>query len=111
MLGVLSILIGGAIWVMSLVNKTSVRATNIERDLKDVEKRVGKIEEKTEYENQEKVIINVFIKATSSKEFKDSLKEIIKETILHLDRNRSIAEGHALEEIMKQFAEIKNRIK
>lgn len=111
MLGVISILIGGAIWVMSLINKTSVRATNIERDVDDLEKRVVKIEEKTEYVYQEKLITDVFVKATNSKEFKDSLRQTIKDTILHLDRNRSITELQFFEEILNEIKSLKNEKK
>lgn len=107
-LSVSSILIGGAVWVMFLVSRTSVRAANIENNVLMLKERVVKIESKTEYENQEKVIINVFIKATNSKEFKDSLKSSIREVIIHLDRNRSIAESQAFDEILKELKSLKN---
>lgn len=109
-IGILATIIGGALWVMGLVNKISVRATNIERDAEDLEKRLTKVEGKTDYKYQEGLVTEIIVKVLNSKEVRDTLKSQMKEVILHIDKNLSAERASAFDLLLEEIRELKNSI-
>lgn len=109
-IAIISTLIGGALWVMGLVNKISIRATNIERDVVDIDKRILKVEEKTEYRYQEAIVTEIIVKVFNSKEVKDVLKSQIRDVILHIDKNFSAERAAAFDIILEEIKQIKEKI-
>lgn len=105
--GVIATLLSGAVWVMSLTNKLSSRALNGERDIEDLEKRVAKIEHETSFLSLKETFSRIVFEVFHSKEFKEAneqvVKSTIKDTLLHIERNRSIAQAGSLDLILDKL--------
>jgi len=108
--GVIATLLSGAVWVMSLVNKLSSRALNGERDVEDLEKRVSKIEHATSFLSLKETFSRIVFEVFHSKDFKEAnekvVKDTIKETLLHIERNRSVAQAGSLDLILDKLEKL-----
>lgn len=106
--GIVSTLLVGAVWVMSLISKVSGRTVNIERDVGDLEKRVDKLESETSFSSLKETFSQIVLQIFHSKEFKDTNKEVIRDTLLHIEKNRTASEAGALHLILEEIQHIKN---
>lgn len=109
-IGILATLLAGALWVMSLISRVSIRATNIERDIKTLDERTTKVENKTDYKYQETIVTEIIVKVFNSKEVRDTLKNQIKEVILHVDKNFTAERAGVFNLLLEELKEIKNKI-
>jgi len=75
-LTVITILISGSVYVVVLVTKVTTRVRDVERDILDQKERVKNLEDKTSFENLEKVTQRVLTQAIHSKEFKESMRAV-----------------------------------
>ena len=80
----------------------------------DHDERLSKLEVSTSYASIEKVVEKVCLQVLHSREFKDSMKESlegtieksVKNTLLHIERNKSVGEAGAFEEILAEMRRI-----
>ncbi len=91
--GLLTVIAGGALWVMQLVNRMSVRSRDIERDIDDIKTRVVKLE--LHEDKLEERIEKGFLRCVHLQEFKTALKDIM----LHIEANRTKGDASAFEEL------------
>ena len=105
LLSIIGILVSGAVWVMVLVSRVSIRVRDIERTGEDREKRIVKLEEKTSYEHLEQLITKVSFQVFHSAEFKTTLKNIL----LHIEKNRAAAEIGVLNEILYRLQKMEDK--
>lgn len=112
-IGIISPFILAAVWMATLITKTSNRALLLEVAQKDHEKRLIELESATSYTAVEKVVEKICKQIFHSKEFKDSLKDSIQDTMLHIDQNKSNAEAGALslilDEVRRMHTDIINK--
>lgn len=101
-IGIISPFILATVWMTTLITKISNRALLLELAKQDHESRIDELEKVTSYASLEKVVEKVCRHVFNSKEFKDSMKDSIKETMLHIDRNRSHAELGAIELVLDE---------
>ena len=126
-LSIIGILVSGAVWVIVLVNRVSVRTIGVERDIidlkestksvpdfrdlqrdvVDLKEATKKLEEKTSFESLERITKKVMLQVVHSKDFKDSIRDVI----LHIEKNRTAEEAGAFSEILHQLQELKNETK
>lgn len=102
-LGILGTLFIGAIWVLTITSKISNRAYALERDMADMKLKVKTLEEKTSFQALESVFTKVCLQVFHSKEFKEANREAIRDTLLHIERNKDHAEAGAFEEILSEI--------
>jgi len=101
----------GGVWMTSLAIKTSNRALVLETAKTTHEDRLDKLEAATSYTSIEKIVERVCAHVFHSPEFKASMKESIegivqksiRDTILHLDKNKKSSEVGAYAEILDRL--------
>lgn len=103
--GLLVVISGGALWVMQLVNRVAVRATNTERDIDELKGRVVKLE--VHEDKLEEKIEKGFIRSVHLPEFKSALKDIM----LHIETNRTKGDASAFELLLESNKEILSQLK
>ena len=112
-IGIISPFILSAVWMTTLITKISNRALLLEVSTRSHENRLGNLENSTSYASIEKVVEKVCYHIFNSKEFKESMRDSVKETILHVERNRTVESATSLtlvlEEIKMLHADIKNK--
>ena len=96
-LSVIGILISGSVWVVVLVTRVTTRVRDAERDILDQKERVKDLEEKTSFENLEKVTQKVMMQVIHSKEFKESMRDVI----LHVAKNQYAEESSVRVQILE----------
>ncbi len=111
-IGIISPFILATVWMTTLITRTSNRALLLELASENHAERIKTLENATSYTALEQVVARVCTHVFNSKEFKDNMKDSIKETLLHIDRNRSHAELGAIElvldEVKRLHADITN---
>jgi predicted AAA+ superfamily ATPase len=117
-IGIISPFILAAVWMTTLITRTSNRALLLEVKIKDQEDRVIKLEVATSYSSIEKIVEKVCFQVLHSREFKDSMKESlegtieksVKNTLIHIEKNRSSGQVGAFEEILNEIRHIHDEI-
>jgi len=97
----------GFIWTIVAASRISNRAQLLEIAVETHDKRLEKLEKATSYTEIEKIVERVCVHIFYSKDFKETMKDSVKETILHVEKNRSSAQAGAFEEILNELKEIK----
>ena len=80
---------------------------DLQRDVVDLKEATKKLEEKTSFESLERITKKVMLQVVHSKDFKDSIRDVI----LHIEKNRTAEEAGAFSEILHQLQELKNETK
>lgn len=106
-LGILGTLFVGAIWVLTLTSRISNRAYSLERDMESGKDRLTKLENKTSFEYLETISQRAFSNLIHSEEFKKVTSQVIKDTLLHIEKNRTASSLAAFEEILAQIRELR----
>lgn len=101
-LSIIGILVSGAVWVMVQVSRVTSKVISAERDIIELKKDVEKLEQKTSYEHLEEVTKRVMLQVVHSEDFKKSIRDVL----LHIERNKSIAEASAFTEILNRLDQI-----
>jgi hypothetical protein len=96
-LSVITILISGSVYVVVLITKVTTRVRDTERDILDQKERIKNLEDKTSFENLEKVTQKVLTQAIHSKEFKESMRDVI----LHVSKNHYAAENGVMIRVLE----------
>lgn len=104
-LSVIAILVSGSIWIIRLVTKITTRVRDAERDIFDHKERIKNLEDKTSFESLEKVTQKVLTQVIHSKEFKESIRDVI----LHVATNHYKAESGVMMEVLELLKELKNK--
>lgn len=98
------------VWVATLVTKVSNRALLLEVAKDDHAKRITDLEHSTSYSSVEKVVEKICHRIFESKEFKDSMKSSIKESMIHFENAKShqnsLIYTDLMDEIKKMHADI-----
>ncbi len=110
-IGIISPFILAAVWMTTLITRTSNRALLLEVKASDHDERLNKLEVSTSYASIEKVVEKVCLQVLHSREFKDSMKESlegtieksVKNTLLHIEKNKSTGEAGAFAEILTEI--------
>ena len=126
-LTILALLISGALYVMVVVSRVSVRVNNAERDIRFLTSKVAvldgagmrmkqiesdveilenhtkELKEKTSFEHLEKVTKKVMLQVIHSKDFKDAIRDVL----IHIDKNRTSAETGVFSAILDEIKELK----
>ena len=102
-LSIIGLLVSGAVWVMILVSRVSIRVRDQERDIQDLKAATTKLEEKTSFEHMEEVTTKVMLQVVHSNDF----KSVIRDVVLHSNKNRESAEAGVFNEILHQLQELK----
>lgn len=110
--GIISPFILATVWMTTLITRTSNRALLLEIKSTDYEERIKKLELSTSYETVEKTVEKICRQVFNNKDFKVLMKEAIKETMLHIDKNRTHEEvgkiDLVLDEVRRLHADIVN---
>lgn len=117
-IGIISPFILAAVWMTTLITRTSNRALLLERGSSEHEKRIEALETATSYTSIERVVEKVCLQVLHSREFKDSMKESleatieksVKTTMLHIEKNKSAGEAGAFAEILTEIRRIHSDI-
>jgi hypothetical protein len=96
-LSIIGILISAAVWAIVLVTRVTTRVRDVERDILDQKERIKNLEDKTSFENLEKVIQRVLTQAIHSKEFKQSTSDVF----LHASKNHYAAENGVMIRVLE----------
>lgn len=104
-LSVIGILISGSVWVVVLVTRVTTRVRDAERDILDQKERVKDLENKTSFENLEKVTQKVLTQVIHSKEFKESMRDVI----LHVSKNHYAAESGVMLEVLETLKRLEEK--
>jgi len=105
-LSVIGILISGSVYVVVLVTKVTTRVRDVERDILDQKERIKNLEDKTSFENLEKVTQRVLTQAIHSKEFKESMRDVI----LHVSKNHYAAEAGVMSQVLEALKKMEERL-
>lgn len=108
--GILGTLFIGAFWVLSITSKISNRASNMGRDITDLQAKVKDLEAKTSFTTLENIFTKVCFQIFHSKEFKEANHEVIRSTLLHIEANKSSERAGAFTEILSEIKNIHNDI-
>lgn len=108
LIGIISPFIVTAVWISTLSARSSNRVMLLEVKVSDHEVRLEKLETATSYASIEMIVSKVCLQVLHSREFKDSMKESlestiaksVKDTLLHIDRNKSTGQAGAFQEIL-----------
>jgi len=109
LIGIVSPFIVTAVWISTLSARSSNRVVLLEVKVSGHEARMGKLENATSYASIEQMVSKVCLQVLHSGEFKASMKESlestiaksVKDTLLHIDRNKSTGQAGAFDEILK----------
>jgi len=104
-LTVITILISGSVYVVVLVTKVTTRVRDVERDILDQKERVKNLEDKTSFENLEKVTQKVLTQVIHSKEFKESIRDVI----LHVATNHYAAESGVMSQVLETLKRLEEK--
>lgn len=118
-IGIISPFIISAVWLATLTTKTSNRALLLEITSKNQEKRIAELEIVTSYASIEKVVEKVCLHVFNSREFKETMSESIqstveksvKNTLLHIEKNRVVGQAGSFEEILNAIHRVQDEIK
>jgi uncharacterized membrane protein YkvI len=110
-IGIISPFILAAVWMTTLITRTSNRALLLEVRTDDHEKQINDLKAATSYTSIERVVEKVCLQVLHSREFKDSMKESlegtieksVKNTLLHIEKNKSTGEAGAFAEILTEI--------
>lgn len=110
-IGIISPFILAAVWMTTLITRTSNRALLLEVTAKNHAERIKTLENATSYTALEQVVEKVCLQVLHSREFKESMKESlegsieksVKNTLLHIEKNRSAGQAGAFEEILTEI--------
>lgn len=113
-IGIISPFILAAVWMTTLITKISNKALLLEITVNNHNDKIINLEAATSYSSIEKVVEKVCYQVFNSKQFKDSMKEPIetavqksvKDTLLHIERNRSISQSSAFDAILDEIRRI-----
>lgn len=98
------------VWVATFMTKVSNRALLLEVAKDDHEKRISDLEHSTSYSSVEKVVEKICHRIFESKEFKESMKSSIKESMIHYENGKSFQNSllytDLMDEIKKMHADI-----
>ena len=100
LIAIVSPIVLSFIWAVSLTSKISNRALLLEVSSKNHETRIVKIEEATSHASMETLVGKLCVQVFHSKEFKDTLKESVRDTMLHIEANRTAAAVGSYDEIL-----------
>jgi hypothetical protein len=104
-LSVITILISGSVWIVVFITRVSTRVRDAERDISDQKERVKNLEDKTSFENLEKVTQKVLTQVIHSKEFKESIRDVI----LHVATNHYAAESVVMSEVLQALKRLEEK--
>lgn len=99
-IGIVSPFILAAVWMATLITKTSNRALLLEVAVRNHDERVIKLEAITSHTAIEQTVEKICHRVFESKEFKGFMGDSIKDIMLHIENNRSHAQAGAFEEIL-----------
>lgn len=107
-IGIISPFILATVWMTTLITRTSNRALLLEVRTNDHEEQLRELKAATSYTSIERVVVQVCAQVLHSREFKDSMKESlestieksVKNTLLHIEKNKSSGQAGAFEEIL-----------
>jgi hypothetical protein len=110
-IGIISPFILAAVWMTTLITRTSNRALLLEVRTDDHEKQINDLKAATSYTSIERVVEKVCLQVLHSREFKDSMKDSlegtieksVKNTLLHIEKNKSAGQAGAFEEILSEI--------
>jgi hypothetical protein len=105
-LSVITILLSSIMWVVVLVTRVTTRVRDVERDILDQKERIKNLEDKTSFENLEKVTQRVLTQAIHSKEFKESMRDVI----LHVSKNHYAAENAVMLEVLEVVKKMQEKL-
>ncbi|CAB4213314.1 hypothetical protein UFOVP1451_5 [uncultured Caudovirales phage] len=110
-IGIISPFILAAVWMTTLITRTSNRALLLEVRTNDHEEQLKELKAATSYTSIERVVVQVCTQVLHSREFKDSMKDSlegtieksVKNTLLHIEKNKSVGQAGAFEEILLEI--------
>lgn len=104
--GIIATLLAGAVWVMTLTTRLSNRALNAERDVLELRERVARLEHQTAFSSLKETFSEVVIQVLHSKEFQETNKRIIRDTLLHIAANKTAEQAGALSLILEKINDL-----
>jgi hypothetical protein len=109
-LAIISPILLSLVWAITTASKISNRALLLEISIKSHGERITKIEKDTSYSSLEAVVQKVCFQVFNSKEFKESMMSCVKDTLLHVEKNRSVSQAGAFEEILFEIKQMHSNL-
>lgn len=109
-IGIITPFVLSMLYVIGLIIKISNRALLLEISKKDHDERLQKLENITSHESVEKVVEKICKQIFNSPEFKESFRGTVKETMLHIEANRSHAAVGSLNLVLEEIQRIHKEI-